>query len=107
MTASLIAIYKTPDDKQAFDEHYFNTHSPLAAKMPGLKDLKITRLVGSPMGNKDLYLMCEMTFDSLDAVKAALSSPEGAAAGKDLMGFAGTLVQLYFAEPASAPVAVS
>lgn len=107
MTASLIAIYKTPDDTQAFDEHYFNTHCPLVDKMPGLKNVSIKRFTGSPMGNKDLYLMCEMTFDSIDAAKAALGSPEGAAAGKDLMGFAGKLVQLYFAQPASAPIAVS
>ncbi len=107
MTASLIAIYKTPDDKQAFDEHYFKTHCPLAEKMPGLRGISIRRFVGSPMGCKDLYLMCELTFDSIDEVKAALSSPEGAAAGKDVMGFAGQLIQMYFAEPASAPIAVS
>lgn len=33
--ARMIAIYKTPDDKDTFDKHYFELHIPLAKNFPG------------------------------------------------------------------------
>jgi uncharacterized protein (TIGR02118 family) len=39
-----------------------------------------------------------MYFQNKEALNAALASPEGKAAGKDLMTFAGKLVQMHFAE---------
>ena len=39
-----------------------------------------------------------MSFDNKDALFAALKSDEGKAAGKDLMGFAGKIVHMMFAE---------
>jgi uncharacterized protein (TIGR02118 family) len=35
--AGLVAIYKKPADVEAFEEHYFGTHIPLAKKMPGFR----------------------------------------------------------------------
>ena len=32
--AKLIALYKHPENKEAFDAHYFNVHAPLTAKIP-------------------------------------------------------------------------
>ena len=32
----LIAIYKHPQDKEAFDKHYFETHAPFFLKFPGI-----------------------------------------------------------------------
>ncbi|MCM3289140.1 EthD family reductase [Paenibacillus sp. MER 180] len=94
----LIAIYRKPEDVEAFNEHYFNTHSPLAAKMPGLVKMEVGTIYGTPMGDSDLHLICEMYFESKEALKAALSSAEGKASGKDLMGFAGKLVSMHMAE---------
>ncbi len=42
--AKLIALYKHPEDKAAFDEHYFNVHAPITEKIPGLKEMKVTKL---------------------------------------------------------------
>jgi uncharacterized protein (TIGR02118 family) len=94
----LIAIYRQPEDKEKFDEHYYNVHAPLAEKMPGLIKLEVNKIYGSPAGESDLYLMAEMYFENKEALHAALASPEGKAAGKDLMSFAGKLVQMHFAE---------
>jgi uncharacterized protein (TIGR02118 family) len=95
----LIALYKHPEDKEAFDEHYFNTHGPITAKIPGLKKMVVTKITGSPMGGEgDYYLMCEMYYDSHESMKAGMKSPEGKASGKDLMGFAGDLVTLMIGE---------
>ncbi len=35
--AKLLALYKTPADKSAFDAYYASTHMPLAKTLPGLK----------------------------------------------------------------------
>ncbi|MFD2759726.1 EthD family reductase [Lentibacillus juripiscarius] len=96
--AKLIALYKYPEDKEAFDEHYFNTHTPITKEIPGLRDMKVTKIVGSPTGESEYYLLCEMYYDDLDALKAGMKSDEGKASGKDLMGFAGDLVTLMIGE---------
>lgn len=98
MVAKMIALYKQPADPAVFDDKYFNEHIPLAQKMPGLQLIEISRVSGAPMGEPAYYLMAELYFDSMDSVKAAMSSPEGKAAGKNIMSFAGDLVTMMFAE---------
>ncbi|MEX0602954.1 MAG: EthD family reductase, partial [Bacteroidota bacterium] len=53
---------------------------------------------GAPVGEPKHHLVAEMYFDSQEAMTAALSSTEGKATARDLMGFAGTLVTMFFAE---------
>ncbi|MFS0689239.1 EthD family reductase [Sporosarcina sp. 179-K 8C2 HS] len=99
--AKLIALYKHPENKEEFDNHYFNVHAPITAKIPGLREMKVTKITGSPMGGDGkYYLMCEMYYDSLEDLQQGLRSPEGKASGKDLMGFAGNLVTLMIGEDA-------
>lgn len=94
----LVAIYRKPEDVEAFDQHYSQVHAPLAEKMPGLLKLEVSRIYGAPMGESNLHLIAEMYFESKEALNDALSSAEGHAAGKDLAGFAGKLVSMHFAE---------
>ncbi|WP_217586291.1 EthD family reductase [Lentibacillus saliphilus] len=94
----LIALYKQPEDQKAFDDHYFNVHTPLTKKIPGLRDMKVTKIVGSPMGKSDYYLLCEMYYDDHESLKAAMKTDEGKASGKDVMQFAGDLVTLMIGE---------
>ena len=94
----LIALYKMPDDKAAFDKHYDEVHTPLVKKMPGLRKLEVARITGAPIGEPKHHLICDMYFDDQDAANAALASPEGKATARDLMSFASTLVTLFFAE---------
>ncbi|MFD3447400.1 EthD family reductase [Microbacteriaceae bacterium 4G12] len=95
----MIALYKHPENKEAFDEHYFNVHGPITAKIPGLRKMEVTKIVGSPMGGEGkYYLMCEMYYDSHEDLKNGMRSVEGKASGKDLMGFAGELVTLMIGE---------
>jgi uncharacterized protein (TIGR02118 family) len=95
----LIALYKHPEDKAAFDEHYFNTHMPITSKIPGLRKSVVTKVVGSPMGGEGkYYLMCEMYYDSHEALKEAMKTDEAKASGKDVMKFAGELVTLMIGE---------
>lgn len=94
----LIALYKKPADPADFDDKYFNTHIPLADKMPGLKKVEISRVTGAPNGEAEYYLMAELYFDDMEALKAAMSSPEGKASAKNLMGFAKEIVSMMFAD---------
>ncbi|MGN1402141.1 MAG: EthD family reductase [Bacillus sp. (in: firmicutes)] len=95
----LIALYKHPENKETFDDHYFNVHGPLTEKIPGLQKMVVTKMAGSPMGGEAAYyLMCEMYYEDLDALKNGMRSAEGKASGKDLMGFAGELVTLMIGE---------
>ena len=93
----LVAIYKQPEDTGAFDEAYFKTHLPLLAKVPGLQRTSITRFSRTIMG-EGLYLMAEMYFADREALKAAMKSPEMAAAGDNLNSFAHGLVTMAFGD---------
>ncbi|WP_338779611.1 EthD family reductase [Metabacillus sp. FJAT-52054] len=94
----MVALFKKPEDTQSFDEYYFNTHIPLTQKIPGLQDVKITKITGSPMGESEYYLMCEMFYESKHAFKEASKTDESKASGKDVMKFAGNLVTFFFGE---------
>ena len=94
----LVAIYRVPEDVEAFDKHYFEVHGPLAEKMPGLIKMEVGKVYGTPAGESDLHLIAEMYFETKEALMEALSSAEGRAAGKDLRGFAGNVVSMHFVE---------
>ncbi|MBD1373044.1 EthD family reductase [Hazenella sp. IB182357] len=95
----LVALYKQPEDSKAFDEHYFGTHLELTKKMPGLIEANVMKFTGTPMGGEaPFYLQAEMVFENKDALNTAMSSPEGKAAAKDVMSFAGKLVTMMIAE---------
>lgn len=93
--AQLVALYKHPADKNAFDDHYTSTHAPLAKKMPGLRSYALSSgPVASAQGDSPYHLVALLEFDSADAIKAALASPEGQAAAGDLANFAQAGVEL-------------
>lgn len=87
--AKLLALYKQPTDKAAFDKHYVSVHAPLAKKMPGLRSFEVSDgAVMGPGGPADIYFVAILGFDSMDALKQALGSPEGQATAADLANFA-------------------
>ena len=84
----LIALYRHPEDKKAFDDHYWNVHAPLAEKMPGLKKLEVTRLVGTPMGG-ELALLEELNGSPQATHKASLVAGDDHVLGDQLADRAG------------------
>ncbi len=92
----LVALYKQPTDPAAFDKAYFETHLPLIRKVPGLQKAVVSRFTRTLMGD-GYYLMAEMVFADEASLKAAMKSPEMAAAGENLDGFAKGLYSLMFA----------
>jgi uncharacterized protein (TIGR02118 family) len=95
--AELVVLYKMPKDPKAFDKYYFETHVPLAKKMPGLRKYGVSRgAIGTPAGPSGLHLIATLTFDSLADIQAAFASPQGQAAAADLPNFATGGVDLHF-----------
>ena len=82
--ARMIAIYKTPENTEAFDKHYYEIHVPLAKKLPGLIKYAVSKSpIISTTGDDDIYLIGTLHFESLDAIKTAFASPEGQACAAD------------------------
>lgn len=96
--ARMMVIYRTPQDIEAFDRHYFDIHIPLAKTLPGLRKYEISHgPIATPAGFPDIHRIGTLHFDDLAAIKAAFASPEGQAAAADRRLFApdGSGVQMY------------
>ena len=94
----LIALYKTPADIVQFEKHYFEVHMPLVEKIPGLLKSELSKLSGLPSQESKFYMMAEMYFDNMDRLNEGMASPEGKAAGRDLMSFAKEYVVMMYGE---------
>ncbi len=94
----LVAFYRKPADTAAFDQHYQSVHMALVQRMPGLRRVEVAKITGAVGGEAPYYLLTEMYFDDADALRAALRSPEGRAAGDDLQRFAAGLVTMVYAQ---------
>ena len=94
--AKLIAMYRKPPDVAEFDRYYQATHVPIVRKVPGLRGYEISRgPIVTPDGEAPYHLIATLGFDSVDAVQAALASPEGEATAADLGRFATAGVDIY------------
>ena len=96
---TLTAIYGAPANKEEFEKHYNQVHSPLAMKMEGLRKMEVTWVdkmltPGTATVVAQPHLVCTMYFDSEAALNESMSSPNSRAAAKDLRGFAGPLVTM-------------
>ena len=97
--AILIAMYHKTADSAAFDDYYFGTHVAIAKTLPGLRSYQVTR--GPIMrldGASPYHLVAMLSFDSLDAIHAALASAEGKATAADLANFAHAGAELFIAD---------
>jgi uncharacterized protein (TIGR02118 family) len=83
MTRFLI-LYNKPDDLQAFERHYQETHVPLAKKLPELQRYTVSRSVMPVPGGEPYYLVAELDWNDRAALQRALQSPEGQAIAQDL-----------------------
>ena len=97
--AFLLAMYKKPADAAAFDAYYTATHLPIAKNVPGLRSYRVTTgKVMTPQGESPYHLIAFLEFDSADAVRSGLATPEGAAAAGDLRNFAQAGVEMLIVD---------
>ena len=100
--AKLIAMYKTPADKAAFDRYYDATHVAIAKKVPGLRRFEVSRgPIVTLEGLSPYHLIATLSFDSVAAIQAALASAEGQATAADLGRFATAGVDIYIVDDAA------
>ena len=95
----LQVLYGHPKDPAAFEAYYRDPHTPIAVKVPGLRRFEASKVVGAPGGAQPaFYRTADLYFDNMDALQAALSSPQGQAAANDIANFATGGVTLMVVE---------
>ena len=93
----LIALYRRPEDPEAFLRRYREEHLPLARQMPGLLSIEAGPLEG--LGTDAPYwYMATLSFPSREAFEESQRAPVSREAAKVLMGFARGLVDFALRE---------
>jgi uncharacterized protein (TIGR02118 family) len=75
-----VVLYGPPDDADAFERYYADTHTALATAIPGLQRFEAAQGITTPDGSELPYQrIAELTFEDMDALQAGLGSEEGQA----------------------------
>jgi uncharacterized protein (TIGR02118 family) len=84
----VLVLYNPPADPAAFDRYYYETHVPIAKRIPGARSFRVSKAPPRALAGNPVHLVAEIEFDSLAAIDAAFASPEGQATAADLVNFA-------------------
>ncbi len=79
-----LVLYAAPIDPAAFDRYYHEVHISLTKRLPGLRRYTLSRNVASTRGGDPYYLIAELEWDNLEALRAAFASPEGRQTADDM-----------------------
>jgi uncharacterized protein (TIGR02118 family) len=78
MTAHLLILYPIPKDTAKFDRAYREEHLPYAGpRLLGATGVKTQRVVGPGFAPPPYHLMSDVSFPTLDALKACAASESG------------------------------
>lgn len=99
---TLVLLFNMATKSGDFELRYAQNLAYLK-KMPGMRRIEEGKVLGGPGGDAPYHRMVEVFFDDFDALDRALKSPEGVAAGKDLINFARTNVEIVFVEKQDGP----
>lgn len=92
-------LYNAPQDPQAFESYYAETHLPIAGKIPSMDKVVLLKGLPGPDGSAPpYYRLTQLFFADADTMAAAMSSPEAEAAVGDLANFATGGVSLLVTE---------
>ena len=80
-----IGTWSWPSDPDAFEDHYWNVHIPIAKAVPGLRGL-VTFKADESGREAGIYRYAELAFTDRDACERAMGSPESAAMVEDGAG---------------------
>ncbi len=97
---SLFALYRRPEDEEAFLSYYRDVHVPLASRMPGLAEIQWGKqeLIGSEDPSDPWFVVAEMRFKDRASLMAAVTSEQGKAAAEDTKYFAEGLLTMRVVE---------
>ena len=72
----VIVLYGQPTDTAAFEDHYANTHLPLAGKMPNVSRFEASRIVATPDGSAPpYYRIAELWFEDQGTMESTCPRP--------------------------------
>ena len=96
-------LYEHPDDPDAFEDYYANTHMPMVRKIPDLLRYEAAGAVATPDGSEDgstppYYRTFEGYFEDMERLQSGLSSPEGQAASADIPNLATGGATIFISE---------
>ena len=78
MSAHLLILYPIPKDVKAFDRAYHEEHLPYAGpKLVGATGVTTKRVVGPAFAPPPYHLMSDVSFPTLDTLKACATSASG------------------------------
>jgi uncharacterized protein (TIGR02118 family) len=77
-------MWGTPSDPEAFERHYREVHIPLGRQLPGLRRYTLSRNVIRIRGEEPFYVVAELDWDDMAALRAAFESPVGRATADDV-----------------------
>jgi len=89
----LTVLYGHPDDPDAFEGYYADTHMPMVRKIPGLLRHEAARAIATPDGSEEgseppYHRIFEGYFEDIGSLQDGMSSPEGQAASADIPNLA-------------------
>lgn len=94
-----VALYRTPEEPERFDKDYFGTHVPIVNETPGLVRAELAKVTRMMVGEPAYYVMAELYFEDVDAMKAAFKTDPWRASGENLQSWGGMdLVTMFTAE---------
>jgi uncharacterized protein (TIGR02118 family) len=94
----LIVLFKTTNDPTQLETQWSGRFVPLAERMPGIRRVTVTRIIGGASEVPEFHMIHEFYFDNLDALQKAMASDEGQKAGQALMSFAKDKASILLAE---------
>jgi uncharacterized protein (TIGR02118 family) len=95
----LTVLYSHPDDPDAFEDYYANTHMPLVETIPNLQRYEAARIVATPDGSEPpYYRIFEGYFEDIEQLQSGMGTPEGQAAAEDIPNFATGGATLFICE---------
>jgi uncharacterized protein (TIGR02118 family) len=98
MAVKVTVLYGHPDDPEAFEEYYANTHMPLVDKIP-LQRYEAARIVATPDGSEPpYYRIFEGYSEDMEKLQSSLATPEGQAAVGDIPNFATGGATIFMSE---------
>ena len=89
MAKVIFVLYKRPEmSTDEFRRYWEETHAPIAAKMPGVREYVQNHAVSDPEGEEPPYAgVAELVFDTPEDMQQGLGSEEAQAAIADLPNF--------------------
>jgi uncharacterized protein (TIGR02118 family) len=96
-------LYEHPDDPDAFEDYYANTHLPRVQEIPNLLRYEAAKAVDTPDGSEDgsappFYRIFEGYFEGMGELQSRMSSSEGQAASADIPNFATGGATIFISE---------